>query len=58
MNDDQNLFVGFPNPFLEIIETLIEIADQIRTPETHGSGALRKWLLLKLLLAESRGFAL
>jgi len=49
----------FPEPFLEIIFTWIEILDnQFRTPEAHGAGAIRKWSLSMLPIFESKDFKL
>ena len=48
----------FPDPFLQIMVELIDMSDQVRTPEAHGSGSLRKWSLANLPIDRSRDFAL
>ena len=54
----ENVVVSFPSPFLEIMGDLIDQSDEIRTPEAHGSGILRKWSLANLPIDRSRDFAL
>ena len=49
----------FPDPFLEIFFTWIELLDnQYRTPEAHGTGTIRKWSLSMLPILESKDFNL
>lgn len=56
--DDRKLCVSFPDPFLKILDAMIEMVDVVRTPEAHGSGFLRKWTLANLPLDRSKDFAL
>lgn len=56
--DNRNLIVPFPDPFLKIMGDVIGMVDDIRTPEAHGSGFLRKWTLANLPADRSRDFSL
>ena len=56
--DNLKFIVEFPDPFLEILGDEIEMVDRIRTPEVHGSGALRKWSFANLPIDKSKDFAL
>ena len=56
--DDEKQCIGFPNPFLNEMAAVIEMADAVRTPEAHGAGYLRKWTLANLPLDKSRDFGL
>ena len=55
---DGKLCVPFPEPFLEILNEVIEMVDSIRTPEAHGAGFLRKWTLANFPIDRSRDFSL
>ncbi|MFH6953349.1 hypothetical protein ACHSBP_09600 [Pseudoalteromonas sp. XMcav1-K] len=49
----------YPANFLDVLFTYIEQLDnQYRTPEAHGTGALRKWSLSMLPIEHSRDFDL
>ena len=56
--DSSGIVVPFPEPFLDIVSDFIAMVDEIRTPEAHGSGFLRKWTLANFPLDRSRDFAL
>lgn len=56
--DNLNLIIPFPDPFLKIMRDVIGMVDNIRTPEAHGSGFLRKWTLANFPVDKSRDFAL
>lgn len=56
--DSRKLIVPFPDPFLKIMGDVIGMVDNIRTPEAHGSGFLRKWTLANFPINKSRDFAL
>ena len=56
--DDLNLIVPFPDPFLKLLGDVIEMVDDIRTPEAHGTGFLRKWSLANFPIDKSRDFSL
>ena len=56
--DNLNLIVPFPDPFLKIVGDVIAMVDDIRTPEAHGSGFLRKWSLANIPIDRSRDFSL
>ena len=56
--DSLNFVFPFPDPFLRIMNELIEMSDAVRTPEAHGSGYLRKWSLANFPIDRSRDFAL
>ncbi len=56
--DNRNLIIPFPDPFLKIMGDVIGMVDDIRTPEAHGSGLLRKWTLANLPANRSKDFSL
>ena len=56
--DDLELIIPFPDPFLKIVGDMIGMVDDIRTPEAHGSGLLRKWSLANIPIDKSRDFSL
>lgn len=56
--DDRNLIIPFPDPFLRIMANVIEMVDDIRTPEAHGAGFLRKWTLSNFPIDKSRDFSM
>ena len=56
--DNRNLIVPFPDPFLKIMGDLIRMVDDIRIPEAHGAGFLRKWTLANFPIDKSRDFSL
>lgn len=56
--DKEQLCVEFPDPFLNLLGEIVEMVDAVRTPEAHGTGALRKWTLANLPIDRSRDFAL
>ena len=56
--DSRKFVVPFPDPFLKIMDDAIGMVDEIRTPEAHGSGFLRKWSLANLPIDRSRDFSL
>lgn len=56
--DNGKWCVPFPDPFLRILDAIVEMVDAVRTPEAHGAGFLRKWTLANLPIDRSRDFAL
>ena len=56
--DSENGLVTFPDPFLEVLDEIIQMVDTIRTPEAHGAGFLRKWTLANLPIDRSKDFTL
>ena len=56
--DNLNFIFPFPDPFLKIMGDVIGMVDDIRTPEAHGSGFLRKWTFANFPIDMSRDFSL
>lgn len=49
----------FPEPYISILESrLLNLDNFYRTPETHGTGSLKKWSLSMLPIQESFDFGL